>query len=119
MRHDFMDKHRGRPFGLRALRMIGLIVGGVALAAAFALALAVVVQWLWNWLMPDIFSLKEITFWQAFGLVFLGRLLFGSLNHGHHGGKRFRRNNDRRHDSMCDGGDEERRAGRRPEPTPQ
>lgn len=69
--------------GWRIFRLIALGIGGVALAALFALILGFVVQWLWNWLMPDIFALKQISYWQAFGLVFLGRLLFGGF--GHHG----------------------------------
>ena len=31
---------------------------------------------LWNWLMPSIFYLPEITFWQACGLQLLATLLF-------------------------------------------
>jgi hypothetical protein len=74
----------GRPgFGRKAIRIIALGIGGILLAALFALLLGVVVQWLWNWLMPDIFGLKTISYWQAFGLLFLGRLLFGRF--GHHG----------------------------------
>ena len=76
------DMRRTR-HGWRILRFIALGIGGVALAALFALVLGFVVQWLWNWLMPDIFALKQISYWQAFGLVFLGRLLFGGF--GHHG----------------------------------
>lgn len=33
---------------------------------------------LWNWLMPAIFGLKAITFWQAVGLNFLTGILFKS-----------------------------------------
>jgi hypothetical protein len=32
----------------------------------------------WNWIMPDIFGLPEITFWQAIGLNFLSTILFKS-----------------------------------------
>lgn len=39
---------------------------------------------LWNSLMPVIFKLPDITFWQAIGLLILFRLLFG-MGHGHHG----------------------------------
>jgi hypothetical protein len=34
---------------------------------------------LWNWLMPGLFGLHLITFWQAIGLLFLGKLLFGGF----------------------------------------
>ena len=34
---------------------------------------------LWNWLMPTIFGLTEITFWQACGLQLLATILFKSV----------------------------------------
>jgi len=34
---------------------------------------------LWNWLMPTLFQLPEITFWQACGLQLLSTLLFKSV----------------------------------------
>src|SRR5256885_1489550 len=36
-----------------------------------------VVLHLWNWLLPPIFGWKQITFWQAIGLLALCRILFG------------------------------------------
>lgn len=42
---------------------------------------------LWNWLMPMIFGLTPITFWQAIGLVLLSKILFGGF-HRHAGGGR-------------------------------
>jgi hypothetical protein len=67
----------------RIMRLIGLGIAGVILAGLFALVLGVVVQWLWNWLMPDIFGLNPISYWQAFGLLFLAKLLFGGFGHHH------------------------------------
>ena len=32
---------------------------------------------LWNWLMPSLFGLHTITFWQAIGLLALSWILFG------------------------------------------
>lgn len=46
------------------------------------------VMLLWNWLMPALFSLPAITFWQAVGLLLLCKILFGGFggnHHGHHG----------------------------------
>ena len=39
---------------------------------------------LWNYLMPLIFHLPEITFWQTIGLMILSRLILGGFG-GHHG----------------------------------
>jgi hypothetical protein len=38
-----------------------------------------VVLHLWNWLTPALFGLKQITFWQAVGLLALSRILFGGF----------------------------------------
>jgi hypothetical protein len=56
---------------------------GLCFAALFALVFGFVVKWLWNWLMPALFGLGVITYWQAFGIVLLAKLLFGSFG-GHH-----------------------------------
>ena len=32
---------------------------------------------LWNWLLPPLFGFREVTFWQALGLLALCRILFG------------------------------------------
>jgi hypothetical protein len=45
-----------------------------------------IVKQLWNWLLPPIFGWRQITFWQAFGLLALCRILFGG--HGWHGAGR-------------------------------
>src|SRR5262245_41241802 len=41
-----------------------------------------VVKELWNWLLP-LFGVRQITFWQALGILALCRILFGGL--GRHG----------------------------------
>ncbi len=57
------------------------------------------VKQLWNWLLPPLFGWRQITFWQALGLLALCRILFGGL--GRHG---FSRSNVRRRiaDRMAD-----------------
>ncbi|MGI6412141.1 MAG: hypothetical protein ACOXZ5_00445 [Syntrophomonadaceae bacterium] len=37
-------------------------------------------QWLWNITMPQVFNLKEITFWQAFRLLLMAGIIFGGPN---------------------------------------
>ena len=56
------------------------ILGVFALIAIIALLLSFPVMWLWNWLMPVIFGLIEIDFWQALGLNLLAGFLFRSSN---------------------------------------
>jgi hypothetical protein len=34
---------------------------------------------LWNWLMPELFGLPPLRFWQAVGLMLLSWILFGGL----------------------------------------
>jgi hypothetical protein len=78
--------------GKRIGKRIMWIFGGVIFGAGIALVFGFIVRALWNWLMPSIFGLGEITYWQAWGLVLLSHILFkGSRdsNHGHsnhHGG---------------------------------
>ena len=67
----------------RVVKIILLVIGGVILAALIALLLGFVVMLLWNWLMPEIFGLPEITFWQAWGLFLLSKILLGSHEHHH------------------------------------
>ena len=57
---------------------------------AIAAGVSAVVMLLWNWLMPSLFGLITISFWQALGILVLCRLLFGGLGSWHnrmHGGR--------------------------------
>ena len=47
-----------------------------------------VVRLLWNWLLPPLFGWRQITFWQALGLLALCRILFGGF--GRHGSRSLR-----------------------------
>jgi Ca2+/H+ antiporter, TMEM165/GDT1 family len=58
------------------------ILKGMKIALLVLLAAAVmsfVVMSLWNWLMPGLFALHRINFWQALGLLILGKILFGGF----------------------------------------
>ncbi len=71
-------------------RIAGVTLIGVVGAAVFALIFGWFVMLLWNWLMPSIFHLGTIDFWQAFGIIILAKLIFGGPGAGRHlhGGKR-------------------------------
>ncbi len=68
---------RGRRIS-RVLKVVAIVI------VAFAVFGFVVTQ-LWNYLMPGLFGLHAITFWQAVGLMVLGRLLFGGFRPGRGG----------------------------------
>jgi hypothetical protein len=67
-------------------------------AVAFVLFMLVIIpltgyvtMHLWNWLMPHLFSLPLITFWESLGLILLGKILFGGIR-GWRPGSRMRGN---------------------------
>jgi len=73
----------GRPFQpLAPLALLGL--------ALFVAIGGAVVMLLWNWLMPALFGLPQVGFWQALGLLALSRILFGGF-----GGRGFGRSRSR------------------------
>ncbi len=67
--------------GNRFLRVLKFIAIGAVAFTVFGF----VVTNLWNYLMPGLFGLHAITFWQAIGLMLLGRLLFGGFRPGRGG----------------------------------
>jgi hypothetical protein len=84
------DMWPGAHPAVRGLRIAGMVVLGVVGAALFALVFGWLVMILWNWLMPSLFHLGEVGYWQAFGIVILAKLLFGSIGGRGPGGGRHR-----------------------------
>ena len=78
-----------RRSGYKILRIIGMVIGGIILACIMAFLFGYLIQILWNWLMPDIFGLGTITYWQGFGLFLIAKFLFGGFRgHDHYNYKR-------------------------------
>lgn len=59
-------------------KIVGTVVLIIAVVAAFAVILALPTMLLWNWLMPEIFGLPTIGFFQALGLLLLSGFLLKS-----------------------------------------
>jgi hypothetical protein len=59
----------------RIVRGLKLLFFVLLAATVFSFA----VLWLWNWLMPPIFGLHAISFWQALGLLVLSKILFSGF----------------------------------------
>lgn len=58
----------------------------VVFATLAAFVFGYVAMSLWNWLMPALFGLKTLDYWQAVGLLVLSWIFFGRFRGmGHHG----------------------------------
>ena len=51
----------------------------IVVVAVFIAVFNFVVMKLWNWLMPTLFGLQLITYWQAMGILVLSKILFGGF----------------------------------------
>jgi len=56
-----------------------------------------IVMQLWNWLLPSLFGWRQVTFWQALGILVLCRILFGGF-----GGRGFSHSNRRIRQRMAE-----------------
>ena len=75
---------------LHSLSMVGL---GVLVFSVVVVLFGFVAMALWNNLLPDIFGLPRISYWQAVGLLILARLFFTGIKPG--GGKKNKK--DKKH----------------------
>jgi hypothetical protein len=66
-----MNKRRKRLIWIAPAAILGMVV--------FGWIGGEVVMHLWNWLAPELFGLRQVTFWQALGLLALCRILFGGF----------------------------------------
>jgi hypothetical protein len=83
---------RKKWFFIAPLAMLGILV--------FVAMGGEIVKLLWNWLLPPLFGWREITFWQAFGILALCRILFGGLGRHGSGHSGFRRRMEERCQNM-------------------
>jgi predicted cobalt transporter CbtA len=51
-------------------------IGFGILFLGFLVLLGFITMWLWNWLMPEIFGLTTIDYWQTWGLLLLSFIFF-------------------------------------------
>jgi hypothetical protein len=70
-----MNPRKKKLFWIAPLAVLGI--------ALFIFVGGEIVMRLWNWLLPMLFGWRQITFWQAIGILALCRILFGA--HGFRG----------------------------------
>jgi hypothetical protein len=61
---------------------VGKIIGIVILGIIGIFVFGSIVMLLWNALIPEIFHLQQINFWQALGLLILAKILFSGFRGG-------------------------------------
>jgi len=64
------------------LKGVGVTVVITVFTAGMSLLLGFPTKWMWNWVMPYVFHLPPIDFWQGFALNYLGNVLFKSSYSG-------------------------------------
>jgi len=64
----------------RKMKMLLIAPFAIVGIVVFIALGGVLVQLLWNWLLPSLFGLPAVTFWQAIGLLALCRILFGGVS---------------------------------------
>jgi hypothetical protein len=58
--------------------MIEKVLLAVGIIILMGIFYALPLMWLWNWIMPTVFGLTKIGFWQALGIRLLASTLFHS-----------------------------------------
>ena len=66
------------------LQKVGMLILWSIGIAALIILFGYIIMTLWNWLMPELFGLTTISYWQAIGLFILAKILLGGCG----GGKR-------------------------------
>ena len=87
------NRFRNLPRLTRLIIIAPLAIVGMAVFVFFG---GETVMLLWNWLAPALFGLREVTFWQALGLLALCRILFGGFGLSGGGSRNSRRGMGRR-----------------------
>ena len=64
------------------MKILNKIAELVTVIILVTLVISLPVFFLWNWLMPDIFRLSTITFWQSIGISLLSSILFKTNDGG-------------------------------------
>ncbi len=68
-------KSKAENFFRSAIKIFLMIVAAIVFLLLFGYGFML----LWNWLMPEVFGLPLLNYWQAVGILFMSKILFGSF----------------------------------------
>jgi hypothetical protein len=75
MHDDFEARRTARRRFMRR-NVIWLAPLGLAAAVGFFFGIGYLVEWLWRVTLVDLFAIRPISFWQAWGIILLSQILF-------------------------------------------
>ena len=73
----YNNQKRGKNFWIKRVVFIPLAI------AAGVIIFGGIVMFLWNAILPAVFGVGTISFWQALGILILSKILFSSFRGGH------------------------------------
>ena len=74
---------------------------GIAGAFLLGLLFGNIIMWLWNWLIPNLFGLRTIGFWEGLGIFLLAKILFG-FGGSSHSGEGEKKHHKHKHHHGCE-----------------
>ena len=86
-------KHKMRT--KKPMEIVGWVLLAIIGITALAILFGFIIMWLWNWLMPELFDLGTITYWQGVGIFILSKILLGGFGGG--GGKSGHKSHHKKH----------------------
>ena len=89
-----------RPYWKWILIAPAALTGILVIVATVGFVGGEIVKQLWNWLVPPIFGWRQVTFWQALGLLALCRILFGGHVYRSHSSRRKPEDRERVREAM-------------------
>lgn len=66
-------KKKAENYVYKGFKILFFIILGIAIA----FLVGYIVMHLWNWLMPELFGLPQVGYWQAIGILILAKIIFG------------------------------------------
>lgn len=68
-----------RMFGYLPFNITGVFIIAIFLWAIYTFIFGALLMWLWNITIPNIFGIRQISFWEAFRLIIIAAILFGGI----------------------------------------
>lgn len=72
---EYRVKSKAEKFFRGFFKVLFMIIAAIIFLLLFGYGFML----LWNWLMPDVFGLPSLSYWQGVGILVMAKLLFGNF----------------------------------------